>query len=77
MAVVELDFRSVGDIDVTLLWDPERDFVTVQVVDRAEQEDFTVAVPPERAADAFSHPFAYRALPSAKVVVRRHSVALD
>ena len=41
---VELDFRSTGQMDVTLL---------------ATSQLFTVRPPRDRALDAFRHPFAY------------------
>jgi hypothetical protein len=58
-AVVELDYRSNGNLDVTLFWDPEDGSVVVQVVDWATQEDFSLSVDPAKALDAFTHPFAY------------------
>jgi hypothetical protein len=58
-AVVELDYRSSGNIDVTLFWDPDDGSVVVQVIDWATQEDFSVSVEPGKARDAFTHPYAY------------------
>jgi hypothetical protein len=58
-AVVELDFRSSCNVDVTLFWDPEDGSVVVQVIDWATQEDFTLSVAPAKALDAFTHPYAY------------------
>ena len=56
---VELDFRSTGQMDVTLLWDRVDDTVVVQVLDWATSRLFTVRPPRDRALDAFRHPFAY------------------
>jgi hypothetical protein len=58
-AVVEIDYRSSGNIDVTLFWDPDDGSVLVQVIDWATQEDFSVPVNPAKALDAFMHPYAY------------------
>ena len=56
---VELDFRTNGQMDVTLLWDRVDDTVVVQVLDWATSRLFTVRPPRDRALDAFRHPFAY------------------
>ena len=56
---VELDFRSNGQMDVTLLWDRGDDTIVVQVLDWATSQLFTVRPPRDRALDAFRHPFAY------------------
>ena len=57
--LVELDFRSSGEIEVSLFWEPAVGKVLVQVVDWQRDEAFTVEVPPESARDAFEHPYAY------------------
>jgi hypothetical protein len=56
---VELDFRTNGQMDVTLLWDRVDDTIVVQVLDWATSQLFTVRPPRDRALDAFRHPFAY------------------
>jgi len=56
---VELDFRTTGQIDVTLLWDRSDDSVVVHVLDWETSQLFTVRPPRDRALDAFRHPFAY------------------
>jgi hypothetical protein len=58
-AVVEIDYRSSGNLDVTLFWDPDDGSVVVQVIDWATQEDFSLSVDPAKALDAFMHPYAY------------------
>ena len=50
---VELDFRTNGQMDVTLLWD------RVDDTDWATSRLLTVRPPRDRALDAFRHPFAY------------------
>jgi hypothetical protein len=57
--LVEIDHRANGGIDVSLLWDRETDQLYVQVIDWGMDEDSTFCVDPERAVDAFLHPFAY------------------
>jgi hypothetical protein len=56
---VELDFRTTGQMDVTLLWDRTDDTIVVHVLDWATSQLFTVRPPRDRALDAFRHPFAY------------------
>jgi len=56
---VELDFRTTGQMDVTLLWDRTDDTIVVHVLDWATSQLFTVRPPRDRALVAFRHPFAY------------------
>jgi hypothetical protein len=56
---VELDHRTAGSIDVTLFWSRRTNGLSVQVIDWAEDEDFTIEVDPASALQAFRHPFAY------------------
>jgi hypothetical protein len=57
----ELAQRSVGPVEVTLYWDETDTAVVVEVIDRAGGASFQLVVPPERALDAFHHPYAYAA----------------
>jgi len=57
----ELDFRSNDGLEVTLLWQPETDSVTVAVFDAKNGDDFDLDVEPADAMDAFHHPYAYAA----------------
>ena len=57
----ELDFRATDGLEVTLLWDPEANRVTVSVFDAKTGDDFGIDVDPADALDAFHHPFAYAA----------------
>jgi hypothetical protein len=64
----ELAHRTHDGIDVTLMWHPAEDRVTVAVIDIKAGEAFELVVPQgERALDVFEHPFAYAALRSAQV----------
>jgi hypothetical protein len=57
----ELDFRSTDGLEVTLLWQPETDRVSVSVFDAKTGDDFDLDVEPSNAMDAFHHPYAYAA----------------
>jgi hypothetical protein len=57
----ELAARERDGISVRLLWHPRENAVTVSVEDVRIGERFQLAVAPERALDAFHHPFAYAA----------------
>ena len=55
----ELAARESNGIHVVLLWHPGNDELTVSVEDVHIGDRFQLAVAPERALDAFNHPFAY------------------
>jgi hypothetical protein len=57
----ELDFRSTDGLEVTLLWQPETNQVSVTVFDAKTGDDFDLDVEPADAMDAFHHPYAYAA----------------
>jgi hypothetical protein len=57
----ELAARDNDGVHVLLLWHPRENTVTVSVEDARVGERFQLAVAPERALDAFYHPFAYAA----------------
>jgi hypothetical protein len=54
----ELARRVSGGIEVALYWSPLNDSTTVEVWDSASEETIVFAVSPERALEAFYHPFA-------------------
>jgi hypothetical protein len=54
----ELASRVSGGIEVTLYWSPLDNGTTVEVRDSAYDETIVFDVPPERALEAFYHPFA-------------------
>jgi hypothetical protein len=54
----ELARRVSGGIEVALYWSPLDDSTTVEVWDFASEETIVFGVPPERALEAFYHPFA-------------------
>jgi hypothetical protein len=58
--LLELAARESDGISVLLLWRPDNNAITVSVEDAAG-DCFQLAVAPERALDAFYHPFAYAA----------------
>ncbi|MFL5942446.1 MAG: hypothetical protein ACJ75L_04180 [Gaiellaceae bacterium] len=53
----ELALRVSGGIEVALYWSPFDNSTTVEVWDAACEETVVLAVPPERALEAFYHPF--------------------
>ena len=57
----ELAARSNNGVHVLLLWHPDDNAVTVSVEDARAGDRFQIAVAPDRALDAFYHPFAYAA----------------
>lgn len=54
----ELAQRVSGGVEVTLYWSPLDNSTTVEVWDSASEETIVFGVPPERALEAFYHPFA-------------------
>lgn len=57
----ELAARDSDGIHVLLLWHPRENTLTVSVEDSRVRDGFRLAVAPDRALDAFYHPFAYAA----------------
>jgi hypothetical protein len=57
----ELAARESDGLQVLLLWHPDDDALTVSVEDARVGDHFQIEVAPERALDAFYHPFAYAA----------------
>jgi hypothetical protein len=57
----ELAARDSDGIHVLLLWDAAGNALTVSVEDTCIGDRFQIAVAPDRALDAFYHPFAYAA----------------
>ena len=57
----ELAARESDGVHVLLLWHPGENAVTVAVEDARFGDRFQIAVAPDRALDAFYHPFAYAA----------------
>ncbi len=57
----ELAARESDGIHVLLLWHPDENALTVSVEDERAGDRFQLAVAPDRALDAFYHPYAYAA----------------
>ena len=57
----ELAARESDGISVLLLWHPDANALTVEVDDTRAGDRFQLAVSPDRALDAFYHPYAYAA----------------
>jgi hypothetical protein len=57
----ELAYRESDGIEVSLLWSPADDSLTVVCVDGRAEVQFAVAAEPSNALDVFHHPYAYAA----------------
>ncbi len=57
----ELAARDSDGVHVLLLWHPRENTLTVSVEDARVGDRFQLAVAPDRALEAFYHPFAYAA----------------
>ena len=57
----ELAARESDGVRVLLLWHPRANTLSVSVEDLRVGDRFRLAVTPDRALDAFYHPFAYAA----------------
>ena len=57
----ELAARDCDGIHVALLWHPGENALTVSVEDARGGDCFRLAIAPDRALDAFYHPFVYAA----------------
>ena len=55
----ELAQRRSGEVDVLLLWHPDLDRVELCVLDLATGVSVHVDIAPDKALDAFNHPYAY------------------
>lgn len=55
----ELAHRAAGGIEVTLYWQAEENGTTIEIWQAATEELLTFPVAPERALDAYHHPFAH------------------
>ena len=55
----ELAHRRSGEIEVFLLWHPALDRVELCILDLATDVSMHLDVAPEKALDAFHHPYAY------------------
>ena len=57
----ELARRSGDGLEVSLLWDPRDDWLSVRVLDTRSGDSFEVPVGDARPLDVFEHPFGYLA----------------
>ena len=64
----ELARRVSGGVQVALYWSPLDNSITLEVWQPATEETLVFTVAPERALEAFYHPFAQLAKPSAELV---------
>ena len=66
----ELDHRHADGIDVSLLWDPNSDTVSIEVRDERRGESMRFEIDPAEAHAAFQHPYAYAGAGSVPELVR-------
>jgi hypothetical protein len=59
--MTELAHRRNDDVEVSLLWDRERDRLFVFVEDVRAGHRFSLQAPRDHALDVYYHPFAYAA----------------
>jgi hypothetical protein len=64
----ELARRVSGGVEVALYWSPSDNSTTVEVWQPASEETFVLDVAPDRALEAFYHPFAQLAAPFDELV---------
>ncbi|HKB20372.1 MAG TPA: hypothetical protein VKC65_05105 [Gaiellaceae bacterium] len=57
----ELAHRASAGLEITLYWNASDNSTSIVVIDTVTAEIFTFPVSPERALDAFHHPFAHLA----------------
>jgi hypothetical protein len=57
----ELAHRESDGLEVTLLWQPETDGLTVCVCDHKRGAYFVIEPEPSQGLDAFYHPYSYAA----------------
>ena len=55
----ELAYRNQNGLEVTLLWDPRSNEVSVEVTDHLDDSAFRLPIGGHLALDAFHHPYAY------------------
>jgi hypothetical protein len=68
--LAELNYRNSNGIEVFLLWDSITGQTFIAVCDSHEDSEIMFPVAPEKAADAFQHPYAYlTAAPNSTAVV--------
>jgi hypothetical protein len=61
MHLRELAHRSGDGLEVSLLWDPRDDSLSVRVNDTREAARYDIPVEDAKPLDVFEHPFAYLA----------------
>lgn len=57
--LLELNHRKSDGLDVTLLWDEDKNSVLIGLQDRTKDIQDLFVVPSDHAMDAFWHPYSY------------------
>ena len=55
----ELAYRNQNGLEVTLLWDPRSNEISVEVIDHRDDSGFRLPIAGHLALAAFNHPYAY------------------
>jgi hypothetical protein len=55
----ELATRGNGGLEITLVWDRRDNSTSIELHDAATNQTISFRVPPDRALEAFHHPFAH------------------
>jgi hypothetical protein len=55
----ELNHRYSGGIEIVMLWNERDNRVVIEISDPAQDSVASFDVSPEKASDAFQHPYAY------------------
>jgi hypothetical protein len=55
----ELARRANGGLEITLFWHPRDNSTSIDIHHATTDETISFRVPPDRALDAFHHPFAH------------------
>jgi hypothetical protein len=62
----ELAHRETTHLQVSLLWHPTNNLLTLRLVEVGTGREYTFCIKPEKALDAFNHPYAYLPIPPLK-----------
>jgi|KBSMisStaDraftv2_1062788.scaffolds.fasta_scaffold657705_2 hypothetical protein len=59
----ELAHRETTHIEVSLLWHPSNNLLTLRLIELGSGREYAFCVEPEDALDAFNHPYVYLPIP--------------
>ena len=59
VSLSELAYREQDGLEVTLLWEPCSNEISIEVIDQRNDSILRASVPGRLALDAFHHPYSY------------------